>query len=98
MEMREGREGVCGDVFPKNRAIFVVVLDSPNTGCGLNQYLIAVVVKLRNKFHTRRRGERGVGDGDVLVELICHVDGIGAALARGFAVADVVEVVSVAAC
>ena len=88
--------GVWCDVLPENRAVLAVVGDGPDASCCLDQGLVSIVVELRSECLTRRRGESGVGDFGVLVELIRGVDGIRTALRRALAVADVVEVVAVA--
>ena len=67
------------DESPLNRAVLAVVDDLPDTGFCFDQRLVSIVVELRSKSLTRRRGERGVGDFGVLVELISRVDGIRAA-------------------
>ena len=71
---------------PLHRAVLAVVSDLPDAGRRLNHGLIAVGVV----------GRREIIDGGILVQLARRVDGIGAALGRGLAVADVIEVVAVA--
>lgn len=81
-----GSGGVGGNVLPKDRTVFAIVGDGPDTGYCLDESLIAVVVKLRSE----------VVNGGVLIELIGGVDGISPTFRRCFSVVDVVEIIGIA--
>lgn len=80
---------------PKNRTVLTVVGDRPDAGGGLDEGLVSVVVELRDEGLTRRRGERRVGDGGVLVEAVRNIRTVSTEVEGSQAVADVVVLVGV---
>lgn len=49
--------GVCvgGNTLPEDWAVFTVVGDGPDAGCGLDESLVAIVVELGDEFLAQRR-------------------------------------------